>query len=139
MGYNDIGVSIQARRVLQSVSICVEKALNRLPRFILFAATNETFAIQTPAAKRLIPTRVRFNIAHSGLRREGRATAFSRRAAIPGRSSSSSQEHCLGIECSPEAVAPVDSKLNRYSPDHNEKSGSVAVAVLRYTMLLVTR
>jgi hypothetical protein len=28
--------------------------------FILFAATNESFAIQTPAAKRLIPTRVRY-------------------------------------------------------------------------------
>jgi hypothetical protein len=30
--------------------------------FILFAATHETFAIQTPAAKRLIPTRVRYRI-----------------------------------------------------------------------------
>jgi hypothetical protein len=33
--------------------------------FILFAATNETFAIQTPAAKRLIPTRVRYNCLNS--------------------------------------------------------------------------
>jgi hypothetical protein len=28
---------------------------------MLFAAANETFAIQIPAAKRLIPTRVRYN------------------------------------------------------------------------------
>jgi hypothetical protein len=28
---------------------------------MLFAAVNETFAIQIPAAKRLIPTRVKYN------------------------------------------------------------------------------
>jgi hypothetical protein len=33
--------------------------------FILFAATNETFAMQTPATKRLIPTRVKY-ILHVG-------------------------------------------------------------------------
>jgi hypothetical protein len=31
-----------------------------IEEFILFAVANETYAIQTPATKRLIPTRVRY-------------------------------------------------------------------------------
>jgi hypothetical protein len=55
---------LQLRRVrLQSVPSQAQKRRGICKsRMLLFAATNETFAIQTPATKRLVSTRARYRI-----------------------------------------------------------------------------